>query len=332
MAAGWRNTETVRFLLHRYGRATVEEAVEVAAQQAREPILDGCEDMCRIPVSVAEVARRLGVTEGKYLEDADGYRGVLLAGSNAQVARIERGGTVGRDRFTLAHEIGHSLFREGARHRVSLVSRRERQAEDHICTLFAAALLMPAATMPSVVRTIPSDNPWSIMTALEAAARHFAVSIPALTLRLGQVRCSPSPSLVLICLAYFPNRYTQSQPALRVHVSSQLGKCWTIRTWYNQSAKGLGLKSADALFDLWSEVNREDAELRGGRYTLDKMNRLIGATKHSLRWVPEVLNLSVYDRGRWHRQAFETQVSNCLYARKGWGRSQAYVLVVAKMR
>src|SRR4051794_39764185 len=66
---------------------------------------------CRLPVDVNALAYELGVRsiEPAYLK-VDGYVG--LAGDGSLVIRYRHANIVERDRFTIAHEIGHLLIAE----------------------------------------------------------------------------------------------------------------------------------------------------------------------------------------------------------------------------
>jgi len=83
-----------------------------------------------------------------------------------------------RRRFTLAHELCHAIFATSGRG----WPRTGRELE-HICEMFAAALLMP----PWAV-----DNEWNpsirSFDAFMSCARTFDVSLTALALRLTQLR------------------------------------------------------------------------------------------------------------------------------------------------
>jgi len=329
MRRNWTNTESVRFFLLKYQESTIYEAVEVAAQKAREMLKDLCGSY-RIPVDVEAVAQQHGIQTGGFLDASDIRIGALLLENHKYIAKVAPHGAVRRDRFTLAHEIGHSLFREGSKHHVESIAKREREAEDRISEMFAAALLMPARDIPQLIEQIPSEGPWQILTALEKAARRFLVSLPAMLLRVGQVRSRKAHSITLLCLQYFVNRYTGRSPRLRVLICSRLSQEINMRTWYNRSAEGLGLVTSQMLFTQWSQQIGERGEITGGRYTLDREGNLVRAGQSTLDWRWEQLNLSIYDHGSWRKQSLRVQVASCLYARRGWHKTQAYIVSIIK--
>jgi Zn-dependent peptidase ImmA (M78 family) len=330
VARRWIDSESVRYFLKKYQRATIEEAVEAAAQLVREPMLAGMDRYCRIPVDLNDVAHRVGVEIGTHLESTDARLGALVLEKGKHSASIGTEGTAGQDRFTLAHEIGHRLFREGTMHAIESLSIREKEAEDKVCEMFAAALLMPSSFMPSVIEQIPGDGPWDILESIERAARQFGVSLPAMVFRVGQFSTRKSPSLILLCLSYFPNRFTRIQPSLRVWICSRLGNLRSVRTWYNRSTHGLGIEAADLLFEQWAKVCGEPGEPTGGRYVLGNPGELTRASRQALHWVPQRLNVSIFSDGLWRKCSLDLQVASCLYARKGWKANRAYIVAIAR--
>jgi hypothetical protein len=330
VARQWTDTEAVRYFLQKYRRATIAEAVEAAAQEVREPLLHGTERFCSIPVDLGEVARRVGVKTGGHLEPNDHRLGVLSLEAGAYTVRTAPGGTNRQERFTLAHEIGHRLFRDGLRHSIESPSVKEKDAEDRICEMFASALLMPASYMPSIVEHIPGGEPWDILLSLEQAARRFDVSLPAMVFRIGQFQSRKGPALIIMCLSHFANRFTRTQPCLRVWVCASTSKGRSPRTWYNRSAEGLGMVAANQLFSQWSEASGHNGESTGGRYALDDAGRLARASREVLRWMLQQLRLSILVDGAWQKCALQCYVANCLYARRGSTISEAYILSIVK--
>jgi Zn-dependent peptidase ImmA (M78 family) len=329
MGRNWTNTETVKFFLQKYQRSTVSEAAEVAAQKAREMLKDLC-GAYRIPVNIEAVAQQHGIQMGGFLDASDLRIGALFSENNKYIAKIAPDGATRRDRFTLAHEIGHSLFREGRKHYVESIAKGEREAEDRISEMFATALLMPARNIPQIIEQIPSEGPWQILIALEKAAKRFLVSLPAMISRVGQVRCRKAHPITFLCLQYFVNRYTGRTPRLRVLICSRLSQETNMRTWYNRSAEGLGLAASQMLFTQWSQLIGESGEITGGRYILDREGNLVRAGQSTLDWTWEQLNLSIYNHGSWRKQSLRVQVANCLYARQGWHKHQVYIVSIIK--
>jgi hypothetical protein len=326
MRTRWTDSETAKYFIQRFGGSNIYEAVERASQKLREPLLVGFEKYCSLPVDVEEIADRLRVLHGGKLPDDDARRGALLFQAGEHVALTAAVGTLGSDRLILAHEIGHTLFRNGARHMVQSIAAVEKTAEDAICWAFASALLMPSLQIAHAIQELRPATPWVLFKNLENAAARFAVSLPALIIRMGQVKAKSAPCLMLLCLSYFENKYRNDTPCLRVGVCSQLGKSHDIRTWHNRSAVGLGLISADSLFAAWALATGDSGERTGGRYVLGPGMELVTASPRVLRWIPEDLNLSVRVRELWQKRVVRANATSCLYAKKGWHQDRAYII------
>lgn len=133
------------------------------------------------PVNVARIAQLCGVrVVAKPLADA--LSGAILELDDGPVIAVNEGQAVGRQRFTIAHELGHHLLRHHDRFHVDLSAHaeageppgynwlHERQANE-----FAAELLMPAAMVRREVAEAKSPR---------ALARRFRVSPMAMSYRL----------------------------------------------------------------------------------------------------------------------------------------------------
>lgn len=323
-------TKTVEYFLKRYRRATISEAAEVAAQRERESLLTGCEEFCKIPVDIIKIAERRGLALGEHLDDAVGRDGATFARNAGLVVKTAVDKAVKNNRFTIAHEIGHDLFRQGTRHEVSILSRKEREAEERICEKFAAALLMPPGHFRHLMGRVSGEEPWDILMGLEDVARRFGVSLPALISRAGHVRSPTDLSCVLLYLAYFPNRRTGMDPRLRVRICCPLDTMGNVRTWYNRSARGLNFRSAETLFASWANMLGSEPEATGGRYVLDASNTLTRAKAETLLWVAEEMPFSVKTNGKWKEETLPVRAASCLYARRGWREHAAYVVCVIK--
>ena len=83
-----------------------------------------------------------------------------------------------RVRFTIAHEICHTFFYEIVPE-LKFVSHRTNPAEEKLCDVGAAALLMPNEDVVRATRKVTPS-----MVALEQLAEHYGVSLEAMFLRL----------------------------------------------------------------------------------------------------------------------------------------------------
>lgn len=97
-----------------------------------------------------------------------------------------------RQRFTLAHELGHhfifGIAREGA--------RTSSDEEETRCDKFAAALLMPEETFRISLRR---HRNLSRLSALREFAEEFDVSLQAAMFRLDDLALVSADSILLIC-------------------------------------------------------------------------------------------------------------------------------------
>ncbi len=324
-------TRTGMFFLKRYKCTRLGDAVETAAHKEREVLLPGCEDYCGIPVDVEKIAQRRGLKHGECLDESDSRSAVIVPHQNSYVVKLSRTETIGGKRFSLAHEIGHDLFRQGMKHKVGILSRKEKKAEDHICEMFASALLMPVPHVQRLLSHIPNGTPWEIFRALENSARQFKVSIPALIVRIGRIRSRPKFSFALLSMKYSPNRYSGLAPRLRVDTYSSLGALRNTFIWSNCSAESVNLQSPQNLFDSWASSLDDRLESTGGRYTLNGAEKFIRADAESIRWIPETVIVDIRENGRWYKERIVVQVANCLYASKGWTSDKAYVVSVLRI-
>lgn len=79
-----------------------------------------------------------------------------------------------RDRFTVAHELGHYVLHAQMGKKMIKIARSGSNKVESEANLFAAALLMPEAPFRSAVKTLGSDG---------AVAAHFDVSPDAVRVR-----------------------------------------------------------------------------------------------------------------------------------------------------
>ena len=144
----------------------------------------------KAPVDVWRVARQLGVR----IERADlgeDCSGVLVRKGSAAVIGVNYSHHPNRQRFTIAHELGHFVLHKGTRYvdkGTATVQFRNAesstgtQIEEREANQFAAALLMPAVWVRREFRKHPFDL--GDDEALNAMCRRFGVSSQALSFRL----------------------------------------------------------------------------------------------------------------------------------------------------
>jgi Zn-dependent peptidase ImmA (M78 family) len=330
MKSKFLKSRTVRYFVDRYKRTTIKDAVEVAANMEREVLLTGCEDFCTIPVNVNEIAKRKGLDIREHSLGSKKIDSAIRYVGNRYAVVLSDDQPASRGRMSISHEIGHKLFRSGPKHSVGLMDSREREYEDRICKMFASALLMPKEHLKSFLNEIPDETCWQTIVALENIARRFQVSLPSLVLRIGSLGIKSKVSLICICLKRFNNKFTNMEPKLRVESSFSLGALKGLYTWYNYSAKSLQLESAERLFSKWSEQIGLEGEPTGGRYVLDEDDGILRADSNNLCWDVEEINISRVEKKKWFKEKFRILGANYLYAARGWGINETYIIFIGK--
>ncbi len=196
--------------------------------------------------------------------------------------------------------------------------------------MFAGALLMPSEHVRQFITRIPDRSPWEMFGALENACRRFQVSLPALIKRLGTVKERSRVALIVLCLRYLRNRFTELEPTLRVQSCASMGGLRNVCTWPNRTAKGLNLLSARDLFEEWRKTIGGNKERTGGRYVLAANGVLARATPESLTWRAENIPMSAFRAGKWYKERVALLTASCLYAKKGWDEKEAYVVTLLR--
>jgi Zn-dependent peptidase ImmA (M78 family) len=142
------------------------------------------------PVSVERIAEAEGV-EIIIKRFNNEISGVLLRTGNKNIIGVERQQAKARQRFTIAHELGHLLLHDGeevridTNFRINLRSPESSTAEDIEeieANAFAASLLMPE----HFLRTDLQDFVLDIDDArqVQTLAQRYEVSTQAMTIRL----------------------------------------------------------------------------------------------------------------------------------------------------
>jgi len=149
------------------------------------------------PVNVGMIAKKLDVTVVFNPDASDDISGFLLLDNGQAIIGVNENHSEARQRFTVAHELGHFLLHrpaEGIPHvdRSFHVKFRNSQSssgqyvEEMEANLFAAELLMPAFAIRNAIihcKTFDMDNDDQI----KAVAETFNVSQQALMIRLSNL-------------------------------------------------------------------------------------------------------------------------------------------------
>ncbi len=138
------------------------------------------------PVDVISIAVLLGATI-RHEITKDDISGALHRREDGPVIGVNALHSQSRQRFTIAHEIGHLILHKHESVFIDRVYRRDSQSSEALdpveieANKFAAALLMPkdliSSAEPGKGSPLSSDD-------VEELARRFAVSQQAMTFRL----------------------------------------------------------------------------------------------------------------------------------------------------
>lgn len=145
------------------------------------------------PVDLEVVAQHLGVS----IQRADlGHdcAGVLVRGATSAVIGVHWADPPKRQRFTIAHELGHYRLHEGGQYIDKDITVRYRGknpgsgtiVEEREANYFAGALLMPRGWLKTAMEEEPFR--YGDDLALAALADRFKVSMQALSIRLAELR------------------------------------------------------------------------------------------------------------------------------------------------
>lgn len=150
----------------------------------------------RPPVRIERIARQLGVeVRAGDLKDVSG---LLVRTGHSAIIGINSTQSRVRQRFTIAHELGHFLLHEGIIHHVdhgyrvnfrSDLSSSATNVEEIEANFFAASLLMPKHFLQALNGVEALDDDVKVAE----LARTFDVSRHAMSLRLVNVYEQHSP-------------------------------------------------------------------------------------------------------------------------------------------
>jgi Zn-dependent peptidase ImmA (M78 family) len=148
-----------------------------------------------VPIDVESIARSLGL-EVVYADLGEEVSGLLISdGATAQICVQEKNLEV-RQRFTIAHEIGHHFLRhqfESGEHvhvdKGNYISQRGPRASEGVdpkeveANQFAASLLMPSKALREKIANLAVAGPL-LDHHVGLLSREFNVSEQAMTIRL----------------------------------------------------------------------------------------------------------------------------------------------------
>ena len=142
------------------------------------------------PVDLHAVAASLGVSSISFDSDLVGDGFVEWDHTGRPAVTLAANGPLSRQRFTLAHELGHVLLEGPPGERRHRRPQLDPSAEETLCDRIAAGLLMPR---PWVDRYAHRDR--LNLSILRLVAQRAEVSLSAVAVRLGQVGARTSALL-----------------------------------------------------------------------------------------------------------------------------------------
>jgi len=139
------------------------------------------------PINVEDIAKYLGITF-KFIDfENDQISGLLVKKTNKVILAINHIHSDNRQRFTIAHELGHFLFHmntpifvDESPYFRNTRSSKGVDSEEIEANNFAAELLMPEKLITKSMEQIDVSN----SNAISALAEQYNVSIEALVFRL----------------------------------------------------------------------------------------------------------------------------------------------------
>lgn len=150
----------------------------------------------RPPVRIERIAKDLGIEIRS--GNLDDVSGVLVRRGNSAIIGTNSTQSPQRQRFTIAHELGHFLLHDGITNHVdrsyrvnyrSVESSQATNVEEIEANFFAAAILMPKHMLDAESAELAVDNDERVAE----LARLFQVSRLAMSLRLANLYEDATP-------------------------------------------------------------------------------------------------------------------------------------------
>jgi hypothetical protein len=136
-----------------------------------------------VPVDICSLAKEMGVHSIQpACLDIDGYLG--RAPDGGLIIRYRADNSELRNRFTIAHELGHLILAEVQNKDITRLHRdriTRNSAEEIAVNRIASELLMPKQLVEQEVAKRVSESPWRAITAMR---HYFKVSESAMVIRL----------------------------------------------------------------------------------------------------------------------------------------------------
>jgi Zn-dependent peptidase ImmA (M78 family) len=147
----------------------------------------------KLPIDVEKIARMLGL-QVRY-EPYDGFQsGFLFQDSARTIIGVNSNQSKVRQRFTIAHELGHFFLHQGNPFHIDKAQMKFRNAlsgegtntEEVEANAFAAALLMPTRFIEAEI-SVDDLDALDDADKVDRLAKQFKVSSQALLIRLAKL-------------------------------------------------------------------------------------------------------------------------------------------------
>src|SRR5687767_4775662 len=147
------------------------------------------------PVPIAKIAESYGLAV-RYEPVESNLSGFLYRDEHEPVIGVNSRHSEVRQRFTIAHELGHFLLHRSAGLRVDreVIGRptagrgdQASAAEEVEANIFAATILMPAELLEKDMDAACTADLWFEQRHIAELARKYGVSVQALVLRLNDL-------------------------------------------------------------------------------------------------------------------------------------------------
>ena len=316
-----------------YQSSILHEAIERAAKIERETSYRYQQDILNIPINVHRIAWKRGIRIASRLSRNAREDALLTQKDDGYLLYLKSNMSQRRERFTIAHEIGHTLFYQKRRHQIAILDKKELSAEERICNKFAITLLVPPEFIHQIMPQIPAETPWQVLSTIGNACSKFDVSPPALIPCLKETYKSSDTSLILLIFRFKKNRFKGKEERLRVYGSCSLGEFENIKIPFNQSANSLNLNYTEKLFEAWRCLLRSGERKAGGMFRVNAEGNIIRRIPNNFEWIDnfewtgEEVFLSGKNR---NKHKYNLLTSNVLISRSDWNEGQAYIITIIR--
>lgn len=326
-------TYTEKYFMELYQTSVLGEAIKRAAKIERETSAHYPHNIRNIPINVHRIAWKRGIRIGPSLSRNAKEDALLIQKDDGFLLHLRSNLSQRRQRFTIAHEIGHTLFYQKKRHQIGILDKKELSAEESICNKFAITLLVPHEFIHQILPRIPIKTPWQILSTLGNTCSKFEVSLPALIPRLEDIYEYNDSSLILLIFRFRKNRFKGAEERLRVYGSCSLGEFENIKIPFNQSANNLNLIYTGKLFEEWRSLLRNKGGETGGMFRLNSKGNMIRRISNNFAWIDDFpwIEEEVYLSGKKsNKNKYNLLTSNVLISRSDWNEDQVYIVTMIR--